>query len=65
MSGAAASSLPEMLGRLKLTAVRDRLDGLLDEAARRAASSTKAKVSNDIRNPATDDTENPAPPWSC
>ena len=37
MSGAAvaASPLPEMLGRLKLTAMRDRLDGLLDEAARR------------------------------
>ena len=35
MSGTAASSLPEMLGRLKLTAMRDRLDGLLDEAARR------------------------------
>ncbi|MBV9747971.1 MAG: ATP-binding protein, partial [Acetobacteraceae bacterium] len=36
MSGAAvAASLPEMLGRLKLTAMRDRLDGLLDEAARR------------------------------
>ena len=35
MSGAAASSLPEMLGRLKLLAVRDRLDGLLDEAVRR------------------------------
>ena len=35
MSGAAASSLPEMLGRLKLTAMRDRLDGLLDEAVRR------------------------------
>lgn len=34
MSGVAAS-LPEMLGRLKLTAMRDRLDGLLDEAARR------------------------------
>ena len=34
MSGAVAS-LPEMLGRLKLTAMRDRLDGLLDEAARR------------------------------
>ena len=31
----AASSLPEMLGRLKLTAMRDRLDGLLDGAARR------------------------------
>ena len=29
------ASLPEMLGRLKLTAMRDRLDGLLDEAARR------------------------------
>ena len=34
MSGAVAS-LPEMLGRLKLTAMRDRLDGLLDEAVRR------------------------------
>ena len=42
MSGAAAS-LPEMLGRLKLTAMRDlgrnrvspMLDGLLDEAVRR------------------------------
>jgi len=28
-------ALPEMLGRLKLNAIRDRLDGLLDEAARR------------------------------
>lgn len=27
-------ALPEMLARLKLTAMRDRLDGLLDEAAR-------------------------------
>ncbi|MDP9373254.1 MAG: ATP-binding protein, partial [Chloroflexota bacterium] len=27
-----------MLGRLKLTAVRDRLDGLLDDAARRGLS---------------------------
>jgi len=35
VSGATASSLPEMLGRLKLLAVRDRLDGLLDEAVRR------------------------------
>ena len=36
MSGAViAASLPDMLGRLKLTAMRDRLDGLLDEAARR------------------------------
>ncbi len=35
MSGVAASSLPDMLGRLKLTAMRDRLDVLLDEAARR------------------------------
>jgi DNA replication protein DnaC len=32
---AAAEVLPEMLGRLKLGAVRDRLDSLLDEAARR------------------------------
>ena len=38
MSGAVAASLPEMLGRLKLTAMRDRLDGLLDEAARRELS---------------------------
>ena len=37
VSGAVAS-LPEMLGRLKLTAMRDRLDGLLDEAARRELS---------------------------
>jgi DNA replication protein DnaC len=29
------ASLPDMLERLKLTAMRDRLDGLLDEAARR------------------------------
>jgi len=36
VSGAAvAASLPEMRGRLRLTAMRDRLDGLLDEAARR------------------------------
>ena len=32
---AAATALPDLLGRLKLTAMRDRLDGLLDEAARR------------------------------
>ena len=39
MSGAGAlAPLPEMLGRLKLTAMRDRLDGLLDEAARRELS---------------------------
>ncbi len=31
---AAADALPDMLARLKLTAMRDRLDGLLDEAAR-------------------------------
>ena len=37
MSGA-ATALPEMLGRLKLMAMRDRLDGLLDEAARRELS---------------------------
>ena len=37
MSGPVAA-LPEMLGRLKLTAMRDRLDGLLDEAARRELS---------------------------
>ena len=35
MSGGIAAALPEMLGRLKLNAIRDRLDGLLDEAARR------------------------------
>ena len=35
MSEAVASSLPEILGRLKLTAMRDRLDSLLDEAVRR------------------------------
>jgi DNA replication protein DnaC len=34
VSGAGVA-LPEMLERLKLTAMRDRLDGLLDEAARR------------------------------
>lgn len=34
MSGVAAA-LPEMLGRLKLTAMRDRLDSLLDDTARR------------------------------
>jgi len=34
-SGGIAAALPEMLGRLKLNAIRDRLDGLLDEAARR------------------------------
>ena len=32
---AAVASLLDMLGRLKLTAMRDRLDSLLDEAARR------------------------------
>ncbi len=31
---AEADALPDMLARLKLTAMRDRLDGLLDEAAR-------------------------------
>ena len=35
MVSGAVTALPEMLGRLKLTAMRDRLDGLLDEAARR------------------------------
>ena len=35
VSGGIAATLPEMLGRLKLNAIRDRLDGLLDEAARR------------------------------
>jgi hypothetical protein len=37
-AGGAMAPLPEMLGRLKLTAMRDRLDGLLDEAARRELS---------------------------
>jgi hypothetical protein len=32
---AEATSLEQMLGRLKLTAIRDQLDSLLDEAARR------------------------------
>jgi DNA replication protein DnaC len=41
---AAAASLAEMLGRLKLTAMRDRLDGLLDEAARRDLSLPDALV---------------------
>jgi hypothetical protein len=31
---AEVDALPDMLARLKLTAMRDRLDGLLDEAAR-------------------------------
>ena len=31
---AGVDALPDMLTRLKLTAMRDRLDGLLDEAAR-------------------------------
>ena len=35
MSGGIAAALPEMLERLKLNAIRDRLDGLLDEATRR------------------------------
>ena len=34
MSAADVDALPDMLARLKLTAMRDRLDGLLDEAAR-------------------------------
>lgn len=34
----AADVLPDMLGRLKLTAIRDRLDTLLDDAARRELS---------------------------
>ena len=41
-AGAAMAPLPEMLGRLKLTAMRDRLDGLLDEAARRDLSLPEA-----------------------
>ena len=45
MSGAAvAASLPEMLERLRLTALRDRLDGLLDEAARRDLTLPEALV---------------------
>jgi DNA replication protein DnaC len=35
---AGAERLPEMLARLKLTALRDRIDSLLDEAARRELS---------------------------
>ena len=35
---AAADTLPDLLSRLRLTAMRDRLDGLLDEAARRDLS---------------------------
>jgi DNA replication protein DnaC len=35
VSDVTASALPDMLGRLKLTAMRDRLDALLDEAVRR------------------------------
>lgn len=34
MVSAQMTALPDLLGRLKLTAMRDRLDGLLDEAAR-------------------------------
>jgi DNA replication protein DnaC len=39
---AAADGLPEMLGRLKLTAMRDRLDVLLDEAVRRGLTLPEA-----------------------
>jgi DNA replication protein DnaC len=39
---AAPQALPEMLGRLKLGAMRDRLDSLLDEAARRELSLREA-----------------------
>ncbi len=35
MVSAVAAVLPELLGRLKLSAIRERLDGLLDEAARK------------------------------
>jgi DNA replication protein DnaC len=35
MVSGAVTSLPDMLGRLKLVAMRDRLDSLLDEATRR------------------------------
>jgi DNA replication protein DnaC len=38
VSAAAPERLPEMLGRLKLGAMRDRLDSLLDEVARRELS---------------------------
>jgi len=44
VSGGAAAALPEMLGRLKLNAIRDRLDGLLDEAARRDLTLPKTLV---------------------
>ena len=44
MSGAVVASLPEMLERLKLMAMRDRLDGLLDEAARRDLTLPEALV---------------------
>ena len=39
---AAVTALPEMLARLKLTAMRERLDSLLDEAARRALNLPEA-----------------------
>jgi DNA replication protein DnaC len=42
VNGAAASALPDMLGRLKLTAMRDRLDALLDEAVRRGLNLPEA-----------------------
>ena len=35
MSGGITSALPEMLGRLKLNGIRDRIDDPLDEAAGR------------------------------
>ncbi len=37
-----ADPLPDLLSRLRLTALRDRLDGLLDEAARRDLSLREA-----------------------
>ena len=42
MSSAALSALPDMLGRLKLTTMRDRLDALLDEAVRRGLTLPEA-----------------------
>ena len=39
---AVADVLPDVLGRLKLTAIRDRLDALLDDAARRDLSLREA-----------------------
>jgi DNA replication protein DnaC len=41
-AAAAADALPDLLARLRLTALRERLDGLLDEAARRDLSLREA-----------------------